>query len=289
MKTRKKRSLRRLPDGSRRPPGTDYGFLIFIVVLSLAAGYLLSVFFPPRLPKKNFVPVPGVSQKPPLQKTPDKIAFIIDDNGYSDEACRFIQAIPQPMAVAVLPHLPYSKRVAACAHAANKEVMLHLPLEPHVNQEKYPEGYVITTAMSAKTIARTLEDALASVPYAAGVNNHMGSKATEDRATMTTLFKIFRQRGLFFIDSRVTLNSMAPAMAPASGVPFAERDVFLDNKNDRAYIEGQFAELAREARKKGQAIGIGHARALTWTILKEQAQRLEQEGFRVVPVTDILR
>ena len=234
--------------------------------------------------------VPGFRTKPriPERTSLAKVAIIIDDNGYSMNDCTAMSQIDGPVTISVLPHLRYSTEIAQCAHNQGKEVMLHLPLEPHQNKEKYPKNYIITTTMPPSLVVQQFNDALASVPYAKGINNHMGSKATEDPALMSLLFTQMKKNDLYFVDSRVTRKTICPQLARQRHLPFAERDVFLDNQNERAYIEQQFRELRQTAVKNGYAIGICHARPLTWDILKEQIEHMTSIGYEIVPVKSII-
>lgn len=218
-----------------------------------------------------------------------RIAIVLDDWGYHLESCQAIEAIPQPIAVAVMPGLAYSKAIALCAHDHHKVVMLHLPLEPHQYLEHYPFNYIITTSMRQERVGRLLEKNLEDVPFVEGVNNHMGSKATEDRRLMSIVFARLRARKLFFLDSLVTSKSICRDLAQEMHINFTQRDVFLDNKNERAYIENQFAQLANLARRKGSAVAIGHDRPLTLQIVKEQLEKLQKEGFQIVSVKEFLR
>jgi polysaccharide deacetylase 2 family uncharacterized protein YibQ len=178
--------------------------------------------------------------------------------------------------------------VAHCAHAAEKEILLHLPLEPYHDEKQYPSGYIINTGMSQATVAAQLDKNFKAVPHARGVNNHMGSKATEDERLMGIIFDRLQEKDLFFLDSRVTSKSVCPRLAARKKLPFAERDVFLDNVNERKSIERQFMELADIAQKQGFAIGIGHDRELTWQIVNEQILQLQTRGFEIVSVHDII-
>jgi uncharacterized protein len=260
--------------------GSAKDLLIFVLfVIVLAETFLLIRIYGPRFIKETL---------PPTKTSLNQIAIIIDDNGYNIDECRILSTIKYPIAVSILPHLPQTKSVATCAQRLNKEVMLHLPLEPYQNEQKYPDDYIIKTNMPERMVLKKFKSALASVPYAVGVNNHMGSKATENLPLMTTLFKQMEKLHLFFIDSRVTAKSICPGLAKKTRIPFAERDIFLDNESDRSYIENQFRLLADRARQNGHAIGIGHARALTWQVTAEQLDRLSQEGFEIVTVKQIL-
>jgi len=217
------------------------------------------------------------------------IAIIVDDCGYNLQPCEYSQKIKSPVTFSVLPNLQHSTDVAKCIHKNGKEVMLHLPMEPHYNEDKYPENYLIKTSMSKAKIENILTKSLESVPLAAGVNNHMGSKVTEDTRAMTIVFDGLKNRRLFFIDSLVTNNSVCQAIAKSKALPFGKRGIFLDNENNRDYIEHQFELLAREARAKGYVIAIGHDRTLTLQIIQEQIQRLEKEGFKIITVGELIK
>ena len=219
-----------------------------------------------------------------------KIVVIVDDSGYNPgQDCRYLNEIQVPVTISILPELEHSGTIARCANKANKEVMLHLPLEPHHNDEKYPENYIINTSMSAGMVVDHFNQDLASVPFVTGINNHMGSKATEDIRLMSIIFSQLLKHDLFFVDSRVTSQSVCRRLALRKGLAFAERDVFLDNKNERAAIETQYQELAQKARERGYAVAIGHARPLSWEILKEETEKLSREGFQFITVRELLK
>ncbi len=217
-----------------------------------------------------------------------KVAIIIDDWGYSTKNCQYLRDIKSPITVAILPNLPHSKDVMNCAHEAGQEIMLHLPMEPHKNTDPYPTDYILKTTMLPTKIDRILSDILDQMPYVDGVNNHMGSKATEDRRLMTTIYKQLRYRKLFYVDSRVTAKSVCAPLAKEIGVAFTSRDVFLDNVNERAAIQNQLAVLARLAKKRGWAIAIGHDRSLTLQVIQERVTSFKEQGIEFVTVKEII-
>ena len=219
-----------------------------------------------------------------------KIAFIIDDWGYTTRNCKYLKEIKTPLAIAILPNLRHSDDAAQCAAGSGKNVMLHLPLEPYYNNDHYPDNYLITTTMKPAQVIKILEDSLNKMPLAQGVNNHMGSKATEDGPLMKTIFKCLKKRRLFFVDSMTSpRHSVCGGLADQMALPFANRDVFLDNVNTKEDIAKQIAVLAQKARKKGFAIAIGHDRELTLQVIAEQIPLLEYQGFSIVSVKDLLR
>ena len=219
-----------------------------------------------------------------------KIAFILDDWGYATRNCQYLRDIKSPLAVAILPNLRHSNDIVKCASDYNKVIMLHLPLEPYHNIDKYPDNYLITTAMKDEQVVKILEDILTKMPQIQGVNNHMGSKATEDKPLMRLIFKHLRRHGLFFIDSMTSPHhSVCGEVAKELKLQFNQRDVFLDNINTREEIVKQINDLAKKARKKGAAIAIGHDRELTMQVLKEQIPLLIEQGFEIVRVKDLLK
>jgi polysaccharide deacetylase 2 family uncharacterized protein YibQ len=224
-------------------------------------------------------------ERPLVPRPAGKIAVVIDDWGYNMECVYPAAEINYPLTVAVLPNLPYSRPVAQELHQAGKEVILHLPMQP---AEKYRlEKNTVTASMSEKQIKDILSKDLANIVYARGVSNHMGSLATADSATMEIIFKELKKRHLYFLDSLVTAKSFGSYWSRRTGLPFARRDIFLDNINEPAYIMQQVGKLKKMARNKGQAVGIGHARNTTLALLKEAMPKLEKEGFKFVFVSEL--
>jgi polysaccharide deacetylase 2 family uncharacterized protein YibQ len=143
--------------------------------------------------------------------------------------------------------------------------------------------------MKPDLVSKIVEDDLNQLPSVEGVNNHMGSKATGDRALMKIILKKLKKKGLFFIDSMTAHNSVCSALAVEMGLAFGKRDVFLDNINTREAITKQLLILAQKARRRGYAVAIGHDRHLTLQILKEELPLLEKQGFQIVSVKGLLK
>jgi uncharacterized protein len=235
-------------------------------------------------------PIKIVKPKPlPDEKGSGKLTIVIDDWGYNKTHCKNLQAIKAPLGVAILPELPYSLDVLRCSISAGKEPMLHLPLEPKTNRDKYPGGYIITTEMSQKEAKKIFLKMLGEFKGIVGVNNHMGSKATEDPLLMTTILSEVKRRGLFFVDSVTSEESVCGQVAAVLKMRIGRRDVFLDNRNERLAIEKQFALAARIAKKEGHALIIGHDRALTLQIIKEQTEKMSAQGFEFITVKDYIK
>ncbi len=218
-----------------------------------------------------------------------RIAIVIDDWGYNKTHCKQLSQMPGPVGVAILPHLPFSRDVIACAAKAGHEPMLHLPLEPHRRKEMFHDGYVLTTEMGEKSLQRTLVKILQEMNGVVGINNHQGSKGCESESLMTVVLRKARKKKLFFLDSKTSAKTKGSFVAQKLKVRIAVRDVFLDNKNDRKSIEREFARGVDLARHNGYALMIGHDRVLTLKIIAEQMKKLKGEGFEFIGVAEYIR
>jgi polysaccharide deacetylase 2 family uncharacterized protein YibQ len=215
------------------------------------------------------------------------IALIIDDlgnNRFTDERAT---RLPGPVACAVLPHTPHGVTVADAAHAQNKEVLLHLPMESL--DEREPGPGTLDSSMFQEEFTQMVSYDLASVPHVVGINNHMGSRLTADAAYMRQLMQQMHKRSdLFFIDSRTNPASVAAAAARESGVPTLSRDVFLDNEPTPPAIERQLQALIRIAHARGFAVGIGHPHPTTLGVLERWLPTLAQQGVHLIPLSTLL-
>lgn len=220
--------------------------------------------------------------------TAPKLALIIDDCGQWITTERGFVALPVPLTLAVLPDVHYTTTIAQEAANAGKGVMLHLPMETLSGMDPGPGK--VTTAMSDAQIATQVEDDLAQVPLARGVNNHEGSRASADPRVMHDVIDVLAKHGdLFFIDSKTNSASVGAQVAAAGGVPTASRDVFLDNRADLAYSEAQLREAAAIALRTGSAIAIGHPRPTTLEAVRVLIPELQAQGIQFVLAQTLTR
>jgi polysaccharide deacetylase 2 family uncharacterized protein YibQ len=241
---------------------------------------------------RSEVPAPRKQVKAPVKRPEGvvgRIAIVIDDWGYNSAHCKYLSAMTGPAGVAILPGLPYSRDIIQCAARNGKQPILHLPLEPHSHKEMYQSGYVLTTQMDAAELRKTASRIMDEMKGVVGVNNHTGSKGSESELVMTTVLSETRRRGLFFLDSVTSDKTVGGIVAAKMKMHIARRDVFLDNRNERAAIERQFAETAQIARKNGFALAIGHDRVLSLEIIIEQMKKLSQQGYEFVTVPEYIK
>ena len=235
----------------------------------------------------------GAAADEAQQTIPDSrlpgIAIIIDDLGYRQGPARRVLDLPGAVACAFLPDGPHTAKLARQAHARQKEVMLHLPMQPVGDFSAGQEDGVLTLDMTQQQFVRTLRANIEAVPYVSGLNNHMGSLLTRHPGTMAWLMQALNEDGdLFFVDSRTTSATVARQLAGEYGIPSMSRNVFLDNETDPESVRAQFRRLLEIARREGTALAIGHPYPATLAVLEEQLSQLADQGIQLLPVSRLI-
>jgi uncharacterized protein len=220
-------------------------------------------------------------------RAPIRIALIIDDMGNRRDAGEQALSLPGAITYAFLPQTPYAWQQATRAHELHREVMLHLPMESDLGN---PLGAgALTLSMPREEFLATLKRNLASIPYVAGVNNHMGSLLTRDPTSMRWLMGSLREADLFFIDSRTTDATVAEQVAQDQLVATARRHIFLDYIESKTVVREQLAALIATARRQGSAVGIGHPYPETLEVLAQELPKLQAEGIELVPASALTK
>ena len=165
--------------------------------------------------------------------------------------------------------------------------MLHLPMEPNEYPLINPGPGVLLTSMSPDQLINQLNEDLDAVPFIKGVNNHMGSKMTAIAPQLNQIFSILKKRGLFFIDSRTTVNTLCGPSANLLQVPFAQKDVFIDHIPKPDFVRKTIRQLIKIAEHHGEAVGIAHPHAVTYEVLHEMLPELKEKTI-LVRASDIV-
>lgn len=239
-------------------------------------------------PKSPSIPRAATSHLPhPSGNHKARLAIILDDVAGDPSAIDDIFTLPNQLTLSVLPNHPRSTDVAEQAHRRGYEVMLHLPMESEANES--PELRQLHSGMSTPEIAEALGEMLRTVPYAVGVNNHQGSRATSDAKLMGELMPLLRERKLFFIDSRTTAATVAYDTAERDGVRTGFRNVpFLDDVQEYGAIRQQLERAIHGAKEKGEAIVIGHPHLETLHVLRDLLPQAHAEGVELVHASKLV-
>lgn len=214
-----------------------------------------------------------------------QVAIIIDDIGYRKTDNQTL-ALPGNITFAVLPHTPFGKSIAEKAYQSNKDVIIHVPMESTSGKALGPGA--LTAQMDESEIRHALTRALEELPFAVGINNHMGSKLTTLYSPMAWTMRFLKEKELIFIDSVTTRGSKARRLAKQFNVPNLSRRVFLDNQLDPQYIRQQFNQLIYYAKKNKRVVAIAHPHPETMQALKTLIPELAKHDIDLVNISALL-
>ncbi|MCB2190518.1 MAG: divergent polysaccharide deacetylase family protein [Deltaproteobacteria bacterium] len=240
----------------------------------------------PAAPKPKVLPPAKPATNQPDLSRP-LVALVIDDMGYSVAQAKRLAALGIPLTISILPHSSRAKAVARLAQANGLEVMLHLPMEPKGFPRRNPGKGVLLCDMPSQRLLKVLQEDLAKVPQAVGVNNHMGSRFSLYPELLECVLLEIKKRGLYYLDSFTSADSKGLATAQRLGLRTGRRDVFLDHQVSREAIDEQMLRLMSVAKERGRAIAIGHPHSVTMKALESWAPRLKQQ-VSLVKVSEIL-
>ncbi len=232
------------------------------------------IFYPPKVPE---IPKP-------------RVAIVIDDLGSSRKRARDLMEIDATLTLSFFPFGRNSRQLAREAVEKGKEVILHMPMEPHEYPRKNPGKGALLMSMTEAELQQQIKANLDAIPFISGVNNHMGSCFMEDSHRVKILMEALKERRLFFLDSRTTPETMGYGTAKKMGMRTGQRDVFLDNdSDDEESIRKNIQKLAQIAKAEGKAVGIAHPHRSTIKSLREMIPALQKDGIEFVSLSDIMR
>lgn len=198
--------------------------------------------------------------------------------------------LPVPITAAIMPFLSSSKEDAIAAHNKGHEVIVHLPLEPKQGKKSWLGPGAITTDLSDEEVRKRTKEAIESIPYAVGMNHHMGSKATEDERVMRIILEECKKHGLFYLDSKTTGKSVIKRLAGEIQVPYLENNMFFDHFYTSQHITKQAIKLNKQLGKEESFIAIGHVGVsgpMVVEVLKEYIP-VYQQTANLVPLSTLV-
>jgi polysaccharide deacetylase 2 family uncharacterized protein YibQ len=278
------------------PRGISFAIWLSVIFLLIATAPYLYFHYRsvtkkpssgPGTSEETFYPSPSTSEKGTWSGT-RCVAVIIDDIGYELWPVRELIAMKAPVTLSILPHCPFSTMAAREAHRAGREILLHLPMEPSQFPEKNPGDGALLLSMSESEILQNIERDMQSVPYARGVNNHMGSRFMENDEKLAIVFNELMKKGLFFVDSYTTNQTKGQYLARKIGLPFAGRDIFIDNNSDFADTVHILKSLIEKKNDWHTLIIIGHPYKSTIDALKVALPLFRANGIEIVPVSELV-
>ncbi|MDF2557645.1 MAG: hypothetical protein K0R71_1473 [Bacillales bacterium] len=219
-----------------------------------------------------------------------KAAIIIDDfGGCTRGVSNFLEG-NVPITVAIMPFTVKSKEHAKWAHKNGFEVMIHLPMQPKHGKKSWLGPKPITVGLSPAQVRSRVIEAIEDVPFAVGINNHMGSLAVENEEIVQAIVEVAKENHLFIIDSGTSPKSKFPEIAKELGVPVLKRDVFLDDISSSSHVYKQMIKLAKVTEMKGKGIAIGHV-GDTGKVCSagvfQSMNEFKKRNIKIVPVSEL--
>ncbi|ORJ24887.1 hypothetical protein BS640_13850 [Rouxiella badensis] len=214
-----------------------------------------------------------------------KLAILFDDFGYQAKNENQVLKMPINVSVAIFPNAPDSQQMMEKAHQQGREILIHLPMQPISKQPL--EKNTLTPDMSSQEVKRIVDQAIASIPYAVGINNHQGSKMTSSLSGMQNVMQAMAPHHLFFLDSMTIAGTKSVQAAQGTSVKVIKRNVFLDDVQNDAEIRHQFDRAIALARRNGFAIAIGHPHPTTVAVVQQELAHLPPD-IQLVRPSDLL-
>lgn len=231
---------------------------------------------------RNAVKVSGLRDDLP------KIAVVIDDLGLDRKRSKRTTELPGPLTLAWLPYAQELPEQTRDAQKRGHELMVHMPMEPlngHIN----PGPNALRTGLSPEELLERVKTNLAQFDGYVGINNHMGSRFTQDVDAMSVVMNVLRNRDLLYLDSRTIQDSVAEKTAQRFNVPTTSRDVFLDHFETAEAVAEALDHLERIAREHGTAVAIGHPKDVTLAALTDWLPQARARGLQIVPLSEIVK
>ncbi|OAB43711.1 hypothetical protein PBAT_17655 [Paenibacillus antarcticus] len=217
-----------------------------------------------------------------------KVAIIIDDFGNGQKGTEEMFQMPVKITAAIMPFLPTSHRDAEIAHKRGYDVIVHMPMEPKTGKASWLGPGAITTDLSDSEVRKKVEAAIDDIPYAIGMNNHMGSKITGDERIMGIVLAVCKERGLFFVDSKTNYRSVVGLVATQKGLPPVNNHIFLDDTHTTSHITKQLREVEMWANQNRYCVTIGHVGKTTADTLRNRIPQM-QGSVEFVGISDLVK
>lgn len=194
-----------------------------------------------------------------ISKDKPKLAIVIDDVGSQEELDALI-ATGVKLTPAFFPPTEDFPDTPLLARSV-EEYIVHLPLQ--AKKHNRPQEMTLMIDDSYFKIQREILKIKKDFKDLKLLNNHTGSAFTEHSGAMKRLFRVLQENNIDFLDSRTTKDTVGVAVGREYGMRVVERNVFIDNELDVAYILDNIQLAVKKAKQEGIAVAIGHPKPET--------------------------
>lgn len=163
------------------------------------------------------------------EEHPARVALVL--YGFAEDKtdlAKELFGLSVPFAVAIPPDGKTSYALFREAHRANREVVLHLPLEPINYPQVSPGPGTLLVSWKPAKITSEMRREISQANPIVGVANLMGSLATQDMTVMTAIYTELRKERLPFIHVNPAPGAVCRPLASQLGVAYQEPDAVID-------------------------------------------------------------
>ncbi|WP_020180106.1 divergent polysaccharide deacetylase family protein [Methylopila sp. M107] len=242
----------------------------------------------PRIAADGRRPMDVYARPQAAVKTP-RVALIVAGLGVGKEAtAEALKLLPGEVTLAFS---PYAADIADQITAARKdghETLIQAPMEPFAYPSNDPGPQTLLTSLPAPANLDRLRWALGRASGYVGVAPLAGGRFLQSDDALAPVFTELARRGLMFV-AQGQQESRFAVLAEQSGLPAARASIPIDQNPDAEAIDAALADLAREAKQTGAAIGLSGATPLALKRIEAWRAGLAAQGVTLAPLTAVLK
>lgn len=220
-----------------------------------------------------------------------RVAILLYGFGEDEAQADAILASPLPVAVAIAPGAPWSDRLFREAREREREVVLHLPLEPIGYPQTNPGPGTVLVTMKPLKITGTVKGYLDEAGPVTAVANLMGSLATQDVTVMRAVFRELERRQIPFLHVSPAVGAVCRSLAGEMGVGYAQPDVILDGEarqETTARLDAAWKRVLERAHENGKVVVMLRATPLALEWLPKAVTSKRLKDVSLVPLAALL-
>ena len=217
-----------------------------------------------------------------------RVAIIVNNLGLSATYTeQILKLMPKNITLSFSHISPKLKKWVREARQKGFEVLIDLPMEPDGFPRNDPGRSTLLTSLSEVENLNRLEYVMVQSGGYVGLLSTHGSKFTLNSELLLPILKAIKDRGLLYVDSRTTSQSLGPELSSDIQLPRAFNNVFIDKIPSQEHITTKLRELERIVMDKKFAVAIARPLPISMEILSEWASSLKKKGIALAPITAI--